>query len=95
MNEFITSRLSKGNMLFPTKVSISDKGVEIKKSGILSKKDESIPHSRLASIGTNLNMLQFSDIILTDNSGEKLKIHGFKQAQVKEMKELIYGYTHK
>ena len=89
MRTYTASRLTKGNKVFPSKITIDDLGVTFKDPGLFSAKEKTIPFSKIASVDTDSPMLGYSTIIIETTGEGRIHAHGFKKDEVIEMKELI------
>jgi len=89
MKAFTASRLSEGNKLFPARIIIDDNKVTLKVPGFFSGKEMSIPYSRISSVDIECPFVGYSDIIIETTGEGSINAHGFTNAEVKEMKDLI------
>ena len=94
MEIFMASRLTSGNKLFPSKISIGQHGVTLKIPGMFSGNEKTVPFSRIASVNIITPFIGFSTIII-DTTGEgSIKAHGFTKSEVVRMNELILENIH-
>jgi uncharacterized membrane protein YdbT with pleckstrin-like domain len=86
---FITSRLSEGNKVFPTKIIIDNQGVTVEVPGVFSKKEETIPFTKISSVKADCPFIGFSTLIIETTGNGRVSTCGFTKDEVKRMKELI------
>jgi hypothetical protein len=86
--KYISSRLSKGNLLFPTEIILDDVGITIKKGGLFKSEIKQFDFSHISSIELNNPRFGFSTISL-NVAGTKMIMHGFKKHHVDMIKESI------
>mgnify|MGYP002392740943 CR=1 FL=1 len=90
MKIYTSSRLLDKNHIFPDSIYIDDSGVTIKRPGLLSSKEETIPFSKISSVNIDCPMIGFSSIIIsTTTQDREIKSNGFLKKEVKEMREII------
>ncbi len=99
MEIFMASRLTAGNKIFPSKISISPHGVTLKIPGLFSGNEKTVPYTRISSVDISSPFIGFSTIVIETTGEGSIRAHGFKKSEVKRMKELILekinSYTHK
>lgn len=88
MKTFEVSRLSEGNKIFPTQLTIIPIGVSIKKPGIFSYDETTIPFKHITYVNINTPLIGFSSIEF-GTEGTPVKINGFTSKEVREIKILI------
>lgn len=89
MEIFMASRLTAGNKVFPSEISIGPQGVTVKIPGLFSGNEKTVPYSRISSVDISSPIVGFSTIIIETTGEGRIKVHGFKKNEVKRMKELI------
>ena len=89
MKEFIASRLSAGNKLYPPHIIIDDRGVTLKLPGFFSGKETTILYSSISSVDIETPLIGYSTINIETKGESAIPAHGFTKAEVIEMKELI------
>jgi uncharacterized membrane protein YdbT with pleckstrin-like domain len=89
MQTFVASRLTEGNKLFPSKITIDEIGVTFKDPGLFSAKEKTIPFTKISSVDTDCPFVGYSTIIIETTGEGRIRAHGFKKAEVLEMKESI------
>jgi hypothetical protein len=86
--KFKASRLSEGNKVFPTEVNLEETSVEIKTPGLFSGDSKYLNYQDITAIEVDTPMIGFCTIRLFLN-GNKIEVHGFSKADVKEIRKLI------
>ncbi len=89
MEIFIASRLTTGNKLFPSRISIEEHGVTLKIPGLFSGNEKTIPYTRISSVDIICPFLGFSTIVISTTGEGNIRAHGFLKNEVVRMKELI------
>jgi hypothetical protein len=89
METFIASRLTSGNRVFRSKISIDKLGVTLIDPGLFRGKENTIPFMSISSVDVDCPLIGFSTINIETNGEEKISLHGFTANKVKRMKELI------
>jgi hypothetical protein len=86
---FHASRWTKGNLLFPTIIEISDKAVTRRKRTWFSQDEMSITISKVASVHIKTGMV-WSEILIESSGGtDAMKSHGHTKADAQRIKALI------
>jgi hypothetical protein len=86
---FVASRLTKGNLLFPTEVEISPTSVTLRHPRLIGKLEESIHLAHVASIRIETHLI-FSDIVIESTGGqEPIVCHGHTKGDAIAIKQLI------
>ena len=89
---FQASRWTRGNLLFPTIIEVSDKAVTRRKRSWFSRDEISVSISKVASVHIKTGMI-WSDILIESSGGsDPLASHGHKKGDALRIKELIEGY---
>lgn len=89
MKEYITSKLSKGNLLFPRKITLYDNSIMISRDTPISNYEKTIPFNRLATVSINTPVVGFTTITLETNGVGFEVINGFYRSDALEIKKLI------
>ena len=89
METFTASRLTSGNRIFRSKISIDQLGVTLKIPGLFSGDEKTVPYSRISSVNTICPFVGYSTIIIETTGDGSINAHGFLNSEVKRMKELI------
>lgn len=87
--KYTATRLSSGNRLFPTKISLLDNSVVISRPSLFSTKERTIPYSRISSVSYDTPLVGFSSITIETNGESSETISGFFKSEVLEMKDAI------
>lgn len=86
---FGASRWTKGNLLFPTVIEVSDKAVTRRKRSWFSQDEMSITISKVASVHIKTGMV-WSEILIESSGGtDAMRSHGHSKADAQRIKELI------
>jgi hypothetical protein len=86
---FKASRWTRGNRLFPTFIEVSDKAVTRRKRSWLSRDEESISISKVASVHIRTGLF-WSEILIESSGGtDPLRSHGHSKSDASRIKELI------
>ncbi len=86
---FRASRWTRGNLLFPTYIEVTDKAVIRRKRSWFSQDEISISITKVASVHIKTGMI-WSDILIESSGGsDPLASHGHSKADALRIKELI------
>ncbi len=86
---FKASRWTKGNLLFPTYIEVSDKAVIRHKRSWFSRDEISVSITKVASVHIKTGVF-WSDILIESSGGtDPLASHGHRKADAIRIKELI------
>src|SRR5206468_6242140 len=86
---FKASRWTRGNLLFPTYIEVSDKAVTRRKRSWFSRDEISMSISKVASVHIKTGMI-WSEILIESSGGtDPLTSHGHKKDDAIRIKELI------
>ena len=86
---FQASRWTRGNLLFPTYIEVSDKAVSRRKRSWFRMDEMSISISTVASVHIKTGMI-WSEILIESSGGsDPLASHGHKKADAQRIKQLI------
>ncbi len=86
---FRASRWTRGNLIFPTYIEVTDKSVSRRKRSWFSQDEMSISISRVASVHIKTGLI-WSDILIESSGGsDPLASHGHSKADALRIKELI------
>ena len=89
---FRASRLSRGNLLFPTQVGVTETSVVHFTPELFGGREQSIHLAHIASVLIDRNML-FADVMIESSGGESpVRCHGHRKKDATEMKRLIELY---
>jgi uncharacterized membrane protein YdbT with pleckstrin-like domain len=89
METFIASRLTAGNKIFPSIITIDQHGVTLKIPGLFSGNEKTVPYTRIASVDIICPFIGYSTISIETTGEGNIKAHGFTKSSVVRMKELI------
>jgi hypothetical protein len=86
---FRASRWTKGNLLFPTIIEVSDKAVTRRKRSWFSQDEMSITITKVASVHIKTGMI-WSNILIESSGGtDPMASHGHTKADAQRIKELV------
>ena len=86
---FRASRLSRGNLLFPTQVAMTPSSVVHYTPELFGGREQSIHMAHVASVLIDRNLF-FADIMIESSGGASpVRCHGHRKADAVEMKRLI------
>lgn len=86
---FRASRMSRGNLLFPTQVVVTPSSVVHYTPEIVGGREHSMHISHVASVLIDRNLF-FSDVLIESSGGTSpVRCHGHRKADAIEMKRLI------
>src|SRR5690349_20191204 len=89
---FQASRWTRGNLLFPTVIEVSDRAVVRRKRTWFSKDEISMSIFKVASVHIKTGMV-WSEILIESSGGsDPLASHGHTKADAQRIKELIEEY---
>src|SRR5205809_2760944 len=86
---FQASRWTKGNLIFPTYIEVSDRAVSRRKRSWFRMDEISISISKVASVHIKTGMI-WSEILIESSGGsDPLASHGHKKEDARRIKELV------
>lgn len=89
---FRASRLSRGNLWFPTQVSVTPSAVVHYTPELFGGREHSMHISHVASVLIDRNLF-FSDVLIESSGGTSpVRCHGHRKADAIQMKRLIEQY---
>jgi hypothetical protein len=89
---FRASRFSRGNLWFPTQVSVTPTSVVHFTPELVGGREHSMHISHIASVLIDRNLF-FSDVLIESSGGTSpVRCHGHRKAEAVEMKRLIEQY---
>jgi hypothetical protein len=89
---FRASRLSRGNLLFPTQVAVTPTAIVHYTPEMVGGREQSIHLAHVASVMIDRNLF-FSDVMIESSGGASpVRCHGHRKADAIEMKRLIESY---
>ncbi|HZR19416.1 MAG TPA: hypothetical protein VFE51_19170 [Verrucomicrobiae bacterium] len=86
---FRASRWTKGNLLFPTVIEVSDKAVTRRKRSWFSQDEMSITISKVASVHIKTGMIWSNVLIESSGGTDPMTSHGHSKADAQRIKELV------
>ena len=89
MTVFVSSRLTSGNRVFPSKIVIDETTVTLLVPSLFSGKEKTIPYSKISSVDFECPFIGYSTIIIETTGEGQIRAHGFLRSEVIQMKELI------
>ncbi len=92
---FRASRMSRGNLWFPTQVSVTPTAVVHYTPELVGGREHSMHISHVASVLIDRNLF-FSDVLIESSGGTSpVRCHGHRKRDAVEMKRLIEHYQSK
>jgi hypothetical protein len=89
---FRASRLSRGNLLYPTQVAVTPASVVHYTPEMVGGREHSMHISHVASVLIDRNLF-FSDVLIESSGGTSpVRCHGHRKRDAVEMKRLIEHY---
>jgi len=89
---FRASRWTRGNLLFPTYIEVSDRAVTRRKRSWFDLDEMSISMSKVASVHVKTGLI-WSEILIESSGGsDPLGSHGHSKSDARRIKELIETY---
>lgn len=86
---FRASRLSRGNLLFPTQVAVTPTSVVHYTPQWVGAREQSMHLAHVASVAIDRNLF-FADVMVESSGGASpVRCHGHRKADAMEMKSLI------
>src|SRR3989441_10369257 len=86
---FRASRWTRGNLLFPTYIEVSEKAVSRRKRSWFRMDEMSMSISKVASVHIKTGLI-WSEILIESSGGsDPLASHGHKKSDAQRIKELI------
>ena len=86
---FRASRLTRGNLLFPTYIEVTDKAVIRHKRSWFSQDEISISITKVASVHIKTGLI-WSEILIESSGGtDPLTSHGHRKPDAERIKQLI------
>ena len=86
---FVASRWTKGNLFFPTRISVNPLRVSRIKPRFFGSNEESIAISQVASVHIATGMI-WSNIVIESSAGtDPLTSHGHRKADAQRIRDLI------
>jgi len=86
---FRASRWTRGNLLFPTSIEVTDKAVLRRKRSWFSQDEISISITKVASVHIKTGLF-WSEILIESSGGtDPLSSHGHSKADAERIKQLI------
>lgn len=88
-HRFQTSRLTRGNVVFPTVMVVTDRHVTRIKPSLVGRVEESISLRQISSVTVSQGAI-FADVIVHSSGGtDPLRSHGLRNADAKRLKQVI------
>lgn len=89
---FVASRLTRGNLWFPTRIVVSPLRVSRVKKRLLGSNEESISISQVASVKISTGIF-WSDIVIESTGGtDPITSHGHRKADALRIRDLVEGF---
>lgn len=86
--KFSSSRVTKGNTIFPISIVIDDNHLHYTKGFVVGLDRMSIPKASIISVGI-IHRILFSDIIIETRGGQNVCLNGFLHSDAKKIYNLL------
>lgn len=86
---FVASRLTRGNLLFPTRILVSDRSVMRSKRSWLTKSEESIHIGNIGNVHIQTGMVWSNIRIESTGGSDPIESHGHTKHGARRIKYLI------
>lgn len=91
-NVFHASRWTRGNLLFPTVIEVSEKAVTLRNRTLFTRDEVSVSISKVASVHIKTGLIWSTILIESSGGADPLTSHGHKKSDAKRIKELIENH---
>jgi hypothetical protein len=92
LQNFTASRLTAGNLIFPTRIEITRDRVARIKPHWIGRSEDSIPIAKIASVSIDTGLI-FSSIRVESTGGATpIVSHGHYKSDALAIRDLIHGY---
>src|SRR5471030_1640803 len=91
-NVFHASRWTRGNLLFPTIIEVSEKAVTLRKRTWFTRDEISVSIGKVASVHIKTGLIWSTILIESSGGADPLTSHGHKKSDAKRIKELIENH---
>jgi hypothetical protein len=89
---FVASRLTRGNLLFPTRITVTPQHVSRIKPRLFGSSEESIAIGKIASVHITTGVI-WSEIGIESSGGsDPITSHGHTKAEAQRIRDLIEAY---
>src|SRR3989440_12996018 len=89
---FAASRWTKGNLFFPTRITVTPQHVSRVKPRLFGSSEESIAIGKVASVQISTGII-WSEIRIDSSGGsDPITSHGHRKADAQRIRDLIEGY---
>ncbi len=87
--KFKASRWTRGNLLFPTVIEVTDRAIVRHKRSWFSQDEISISITKVASVHIRTGLI-WSDVLIESSGGsDPLASHGHRKADARRIRELV------
>ena len=89
---FVASRLTAGNLFFPTRITVTPQHVSRIKPRLFGSNEESIAIGKVASVHITTGVI-WSEIRIDSSGGsDPITSHGHRKAEAQRIRDLIEAY---
>src|SRR5436309_15381839 len=92
IDSFRASRWTRGNLLFPTEIEVTDKAVTRRKRRWFGSDEITVSLSKIASVHINTGFLWAEILIESSGGTDPLTSHGHTKGDARRIKDLIQEY---
>jgi hypothetical protein len=89
MKVYEASRLSDGNKIFPSKITVDESGITLKIPGFFSGKEKTLTFFEISSVSVETPMIGFSKIDFKTTGFDRIYATGFSKDDALEIKKLV------
>jgi hypothetical protein len=89
---FQASRWTRGNLLFPTRIEVTDKAVIRRKRSWFNVDEISMSIYKVASVHVKTGLIWSNILIESSGGSDPLESHGHSKEDARRIKELIESY---
>jgi len=89
---FAASRWTKGNLFFPTRITVTPQHVSRVKPRLFGNSEESIAIGKVASVQISTGIIWSAIRIDSSGGADPITSHGHRKADAQRIRDLIEGY---
>jgi hypothetical protein len=89
---FAASRWTKGNLFFPTRITVTPQHVSRVKPRLFGSSEESIAIGKVASVQISTGIIWSAIRIDSSGGADPITNHGHRKADAQRIRDLIEGY---
>ena len=89
---FTASRLTRGNLFFPTRITVTQQHVSRVKPRLFGRSEESIAIGKVASVQISTGIIWSNIRIDSSGGSDPITSHGHRKADAQQIRDLIEAY---